>query len=152
MELERWLDEQRESILDEVTQRLARAALPHYTQAGQPTVRERLGALYDLTRACSGHGDLVTIAATISDLGTHRFLHGYPIQEVQGAINCLEETLWSRLVGDPDRRETLAGDLRSVATVLGVAKDHLAQTYVGLATHTHAPALDLDALASGAGS
>jgi hypothetical protein len=63
----------------------------------------------------------------------------------------LEETLWTWIV-----RELSPGQLGEalglVGTVLGAGKDELARTYVALASRSHAPSLNLEALFRGAWS
>jgi hypothetical protein len=152
MGLHDWLIDERDAILDDAERKLLEARLPHYPQAGTVPARRRLSDLLDLTTACSYHNDLVTISFAMAELGADRFLHGYPLGEVQTAMNSLEETIWQRLVTDPSRQATLADDLRAISTVLGVAKDRLAQTYVSLAARSHVPAVDVEALAAGTSS
>jgi hypothetical protein len=64
---------------------------------------------------------------------------------VQVAINAMEEAAWRALVAELPTEE-LADALALVATVLGAAKDALAQEYVRLAADASAPAIDVGAL------
>jgi hypothetical protein len=84
-------------------------------------------------------------------LARTRHSGGYDLSEVQVAINALEESVWRRVFADAPA-ELVGTALREVSTVLGAAKDALAREYVALASSTHAPALDVGALFTGASS
>jgi hypothetical protein len=57
----------------------------------------------------------------------------------------LEEAIWKHIERDVPP-EGLARALALVSSVLGSGKDHLARSYVSLATQTQVPALDMQAL------
>ena len=67
---------------------------------------------------------------------------------MQTAFNALEQTMWRRVVAavPPDKVANCVGLLSSV---LGAGKDAAARTYVRLAAHHHAPAMNVSALAEG---
>lgn len=142
------LERDGEQIVDEATLALDRSHLAHYQQAGHDTGHERLAELYRLTRQCIGDRNLAPIMEYMTHVADQRFHAGYTINEVQTAINVLEESIWKNVVRHTPPEE-LAEALGLVSTVLGAAKDSLARTYVSLASRSKAPSLDLSALFEG---
>jgi hypothetical protein len=67
---------------------------------------------------------------------------------VQAASNTLEEATWSRIFAELQPPQ-FAEVLGRVSTILGAAEEALARKYVSLATNTHSPSLDLQALFAG---
>ena len=105
-----------------------------------------LGDLLDLVE--SVRVEVISLDAYAREIARQRFGEGVGLQEVQTAINILEEAVWRRVVKEV-RPDGLAEALGLVSTVLGVCKDTLASSYVGLATRRHAGTLDLTALFRG---
>lgn len=143
-----FLRRSREEIVARAALSLGGSHVRHYEAAGQREVRRRLERLYDVLVAAAASRDLGGVIAFAEQLARERFDAGYDLSEVQAACNGLEEAAWSRAFLDlpPDQYGAALG---LISTVLGTAKDALARTYVSLATHTHAPALDLQALSAG---
>ena len=149
MQTTRFLEQQRGRILGDAA--AGAAGAPRYAAAGAVETTQRLERLFDeLVTAVDGH-DLAAIVAYARGLAHARYAAGYDLSEVQVAINALEESVWRRVFADapPD---LVGAALREVSTVLGAAKDALAREYVTLASSTHAPALDVSALFTGAAS
>jgi hypothetical protein len=127
------------------------ASAPRYAAAGAAETAQRLDTLFDeLVTAVDGR-DLSSIVGYARGLAHARYSGGYDLSEVQVAINALEESVWRRVFADAPS-ELVGTALREVSTVLGAAKDALAREYVLLASTTHAPALDVGALFTGASS
>jgi hypothetical protein len=137
-----------EQIVEEASAALSRSRLEHYQHAGQAVGRERLDELFRLTVESIRDRDLVPIMDYMTRVANDRYHAGYTIREVQIAINVLEESIWNHIVQNIPSGE-LAESLGLVSTVLGAAKDALAQAYVSLASQTKAPSLDLSALFEG---
>lgn len=152
MDLATWLTGSRTDILSDAHERLSRATPQHYRQDGGRSTLQRLSDLFDTTTACVHDRDLSRMTRVVDELAHERYAHGYAIAEVQTAINTLEEAVWVRLVEAHRPDSDVAADLAAISTVLGVAKDRLAQVYVALASRTHAPTVDLTALAAGTAS
>jgi hypothetical protein len=122
----------------------------HYASAGPVETRRRLDALYGHVAAAVERRDLGELLEWTRTLARERFAAGYDLSEVQAAFNALEEALWRRIfVCTP--ADELARTLGLVATAFGAAKDALGREWVELATHAHAPSLDLRALYAGSG-
>lgn len=121
----------------------------HYEAAGEDEIRRRFEKLYDELLGAVSSRDLGGIVEYGRRLAAERFESGYDLSEVQSAFNALEVAAWSTLCARL-RPDDLALSLGLVSTVLGAAKDALAQAYVSLASRTHVPSLDLSALFTGA--
>jgi hypothetical protein len=136
------------AILAETFDGMTRCRLTRYQAAGDEETRRRLSRLFALLLDAVTVRDLEPVLAYAREIARQRFGEGVGLQEVQTAINILEEAVWRRVVKEvpPDG---LAEALGLVSTVLGVCKDTLASSYVGLATRRHAGSLDLTALFRG---
>jgi hypothetical protein len=119
---------------------------PHYGAAGEVETTARLDVLFDTLVDAVERRDLTDVLRYARRLAAARFAAGYDLAEVQVAINALEEAVWRRIfaAATPDE---LGESLRLVSTVLGAAKDVLAQTYVSLASDR--PEVDVAALFAG---
>lgn len=136
------------AILSESFDGMTRCRLPHYEAAGAEEMRRRLGRLFDLLLTAVVERDLDPVLTYGRETALQRFTEGVDLQEVQSAINVLEEAVWRRIVGEIPP-EGLAEALGLVSTVLGVCKDTMASSYVALATKRHAASLDMSALFRG---
>jgi RsbT co-antagonist protein rsbRD N-terminal domain len=148
VETTEFLIHEREAIVEAAEAALARMHARHYESAGASEVRQRLGALYDHLLDALRSRDLGPIVAYAEQVARERFNAGYDLSEVQTAFNALEEATWSRVFAELQPTQ-FAEALGLVSTILGAAKDALARNYVSLATNTHAPSLDLQALFAG---
>jgi hypothetical protein len=148
MELVDLLERDAAHIVEEATAALDRSRLTHYEGAGHAVSRERLEQLYQFMVQSIRQRSLAPVTEYMAEVANDRFHAGYAIREVQIAINVLEEAIWNHIVAAMPAGE-LAQALGLVSTVLGAAKDALAQTYVSLASKKKAPSLDLSALFAG---
>jgi hypothetical protein len=142
------LEAQREAILVDAGQGLARCHLQHYANEGQGPARQKLERLLDLTIGCVRERDLGPMLRHTDTIARQRFDAGFDLRELQTAFNVLEEAIWRHVVGrvPPDE---LAEAIGLLTTVHGAAKDKLARTWVELATRRQAPALDVGTLFKG---
>jgi len=138
------LESARDEILAQAAETAGRA--PHYAAAGNAETIARLDVLFDRLVDAVERCDLTEVSSYARRLAAARFAAGYDLVEVQVAINALEEAVWRRIfaAASPDG---LGESLRLVSTVLGAAKDVLAQTYVSLASER--PKIDVAALFAG---
>lgn len=148
MDLGRFLESKRASILSQAVRNLHRRSLAHYESEGLMLAEQRLEQLYDLLTECSRTRDVRPILEHARHVARERFEHGYPLGEVQIAFNVLEECTWAIILDDviPDETPEAIGLL---STILGLGKDELAREYVELATRTRVPSLDCTALLTG---
>jgi hypothetical protein len=124
MTVTQFLEAEREGILAEAV--VAASAAPRY---GVAQLGVRLAALFDELVAAVDARDLTSIIEYARHLARARWSAGYDIAQVQVAINALEEAVWLRIFESAP--QPLVGEaLRLVSTVLGAAKDALAQEYV----------------------
>lgn len=139
------LESRADQLVDDAAGALSQARLHHYVAAGEAVTRERLRALLDAVVESLDHGTPLSIVQHAEGVGQERFLAGFGIDEIQVAFNTLEEAVWRFLVATVPPEE-LSEDLGRLGAVLGAGKDRLAQTYVRLASHRHAPHVDVEAL------
>lgn len=142
------LTNEREAILQAAQAALGRTHPSHYETAGPDEVHRRLGALLDHLIDGVARRDLTRTVEYAQQLAEERFAAGYDLTEVQTAFNALEEAAWISVL-EHFPPTGYAEALGLISTVLGAGKDALARRYVSLASHTHAPSLDLRALFSG---
>jgi hypothetical protein len=140
-----FLIREREAIVREAEDALARLHERHYESAGAAEVKQRLDMLFDQLVDAVSARDLSSVVAYARSVAQERFEAGYDLSEVQAAFNTLESATWSRILADVEA-DDLAEALGLVSTVFGAAKDALGRQYVSLATHARAPSLDLKAL------
>lgn len=136
------LEKRTDKILKEALESISRSHLEHYEKTDKKHLEERFRNLLQFTIRCLKEKKLMHINEYAEKLGQERFSSGYGLREVQIAINILEEVVWKEIVKEI-RPENLAQALGLVSTVLGSAKDTLAQTYVSLASKTRSASLDL---------
>lgn len=124
-----------ESTRDEIIAEAAATAgrTPHYSVAGEAETTARLDILFDTLVAAVEQRDLTEVLLYARRLAAARFAAGYDLAEVQVAINALEEAVWRRIFAAASPAE-VGESLRLASTVIGAAKDVLAQTYVSLAS------------------
>jgi hypothetical protein len=148
MNLHSILRESRREILAEALASVKRARLEHYEHAGPEVVHQRLDELLSLVIVAVADRNLAPMVAHADAVARERFEGGFDLAEVQTAFNVLEEVVWWRILKNlppADQAEALG----LAGTVLGAGKDALARKYVSLATQTHTPSLNLQALFSG---
>lgn len=145
MELHKFLSGKSGEILDTACQSLSRAKLKHYNCSEDSENRLRLQKLLELTVECISRKKLLPVMKYMEDTARNRYYGGFDFSEVHSAINVLEETIWNKINSSMPPEE-LGEALGLVSTVLGAAKESLAQTYISLASKTKAPSLDLNAI------
>ena len=143
------LDRDSRELIDRSVEAVSRAHLSHYEAQGEGELRRRVTALYELLRTCLARNDAMPMIEHARRIAEERFAAGFGLEEVQTALNVIEETVWTRVIASMPPGE-FARAIGLVSTVLGMGKDALARAYVSLATHAHAPSLDLRGLFRGA--
>ena len=134
-----------DQLVDEVADGLHQARLHHYTASSIEVTRERVSNLLDAVLDSLRHASPVRIVQHADAVARDRFHAGFGIDEIQVAVNTVEQALWRLLVRETPAAN-LADDLGRVGAVLGAAKDQMARTYVQLACREHHPCVDVDAL------
>lgn len=143
-----FLVRERGTIVPEAEDALTRLHEPHYEAVAASEVKERLDLLFDQLVDAVMKRNLSSVIVYARTVARERFDAGYDLSEVQAAFNALEAATWTRIIAHLESDE-LAEALGLVSTVFGAAKDALGRQYVSLATHSHAPSLDLRALFEG---
>ena len=145
MQLSTRLRDHADAIVTEAAQAIGQARLHHYDQIGPEATQERLRRLLDAVIASLEDATPMNMVGHAERVAQDRFHAGVGIGEIQVAFNALEESLW-RLLLQESPSDRLADDLGRVGSVLGAGKDHLARTYVQLASRGHHPCVDVEAL------
>jgi hypothetical protein len=133
-------------ILANALDSMKRAHLAHYEKSGEAGTR--LGVLLELVVAATRERRLAPVLEHAERIARERHAAGYPIGEVQTAINVLEEAVWRSVLAEVPAAEQ-ADVLGLVATVLGATKDRLASTYVTLVSKKTTSTLHVEDLFKG---
>ncbi len=136
---------QADRLVDEASDGLHQARLPHYSVSGADVTRERVRGLLDAVLDSLQHASPMRILQHADAIARERFHAGFGIDEIQVAFNTLEASLWRYLVRETPAAD-LAENLEQLGAVLGAAKDQMARTYVQLASREHHPCVDVEAL------
>ncbi len=129
MDVAGFLEARRDTILSNAERVLAGRALEHYRAAGTDVTAERLRVLFDLVVLCCADHRIEPALDYAHGLAVARHAEDHRLEEVQAAINTLEESVWQAFVRDAAPDE-LGYGLGLVSTVLGTVKDRLACAYV----------------------
>jgi hypothetical protein len=119
---------QKEALVDALFKQLRRSSAPHYKRIKSEVLRDRCQKLVDhFLRSLKG----VTASFTgyIEQMTEERLTEGYFLQEMQLALNILEARLW-QLAVDQSNIAALVPNLSLITTIIGGAKDRLAQIYL----------------------
>lgn len=133
MDLVALLRERADDLVRDAVGELHEARLEHYEVDGVEVACDRLSDLLGLTVSCLEARRADPIVDWADRVGRERFAAGYELREVQTSINILEEALWRRVFSSVGPDE-LGRALGLISSVLGMARDTLAQTYVDLAS------------------
>lgn len=143
------LKQRAKALVAEATESVMRAHLSHYEATGREGTERRIRRLFDLLVDCIDRQTAVPMVEHAQAIAVERWESGFDLQEVQTAINVIEEAVWKRVLAELEPKD-YAQALGRVSTVLGLGKDALARKYVSLATRTRVTSLDLKSLFEGA--
>lgn len=149
MDLETFLLNDRDDIVEEAERTLVHAASRRYGAVAPEELQRRLTVLYDCLFEAVGERDAQPVLRYASQLADERFDAGYSLLDVQTAFNALEEATWRHAVARLELPD-LAEALGLVTTILGQGKDALACRYVARSAEHHLPTVDLRSLMTGA--
>ena len=137
-----------DEVVEQSVEAVLGSKLTRYVSSGRDVLRGRLAALLEVLAAGIEARDAAPMVAKVSEIAGERYADGFELQEVQCAINVLEASVWQLLARELPV-ERFAEAIRAVSTILGLAKDALARSYVALASGRHAPVVDTAALFRG---
>jgi len=135
-------------LIDRATETVLKVRLKHYAAEGREALRGHIEDLFGCLLACIDARNPTAMIEHARAIAAARFATGFGLHEVQTAINVIEEAVWLRLEAELPP-EQFAEAIRIVSSILGMGKDAFATSYVHLAAHAHAPAVDLAALFRG---
>jgi len=135
-------------IVDEAYGELHPSVHPHYHAMGEGPTRAYLAELCALVVDGVAAREAVHMVQHAEGIAEERFLAGFDLSEVQAAFNALEQAMWRQIAAVEEPGELLAS-VGVLSSILGAGKDALARVWVNLASHRHAPHVDVDALYGG---
>lgn len=115
-------------ILLDSTDNLVRANLPHYKLLNAEKIRLRLLKLFQALVRCVEANSCEEMLKFMEKVSDERFASGFELNEVQTAINILEESLWRQINKFVDSDKQVSA-MKQVACILTKAKDELADEY-----------------------
>lgn len=125
------LEKSRDIVVSESIEAMGRARLKHYAMGGPENTKQKMETLYDLVYQSVKAKNLIPIVSYIEKIAGQRFESGFELQEVQTAINVLEECIWTRILEEIPKEEQPKA-LTLVSSIIGSGKDSLARTWVNL--------------------
>lgn len=131
MTLTELMEKSREMVVNESIEEMNRARLKHYAMGGPEITKQKMETLYDLVYQSVKAKNLIPIVTYIEKIAGQRFESGFELQEVQTAINVLEESIWRRILEEIPKDEQPKA-LTLVSSIIGSGKDTLARTWVTL--------------------
>ena len=129
MNLIELLGKSQDIIVSESITAMDRARLKHYTLGGPETTKNKMDLLYGVVYQSIKEKNLIPIVSYIDKMAEKRFESGFELQEVQTAINVMEESIW-KLILEQLPKEEQPKALGLVSSIIGSGKDTLARTYV----------------------
>jgi len=142
------LEKCKDDIINDAANRLTYSHLSHYKAFGIEENKKNLETLYKNIVQCNMKTDVTEIVKYAQDLAQKRFSSGFELFEVQAAFNVLEEIIW-QLIIEKLSPSDYAEALRLITTILGVAKESFANTYVTCASKIQIPKIDSSTLFAG---
>ena len=131
MNLIELLETRAAEIIGGATEAMQRTSMKHYDAETPEQIRKKLTMLYHLTERGVNEKNAFPMVSYIEKMAEERFAAGFDLQEVQTAINVLEEYMWRQITEDlPSGAQ--ADALRIIGSILGGAKDALARKYVNM--------------------
>ena len=137
-----------DEIVDEAYAELHPTIHPHYHALGEVLTRKYLTALFDQVANGVANREAVHLVHHAEEIAEERFLAGFDLAEVQASFNAIEQAIWRRITQLENTNELLVS-VGLLSSILGAGKDALARVYVQMASHRHAPHLDVAALYGG---
>ncbi len=127
-ELFDYVGEAKREIAVHLATQIKGAAQPHYQAVDSTLLENRAAQLVEAFHA-SMHGDPAPFVAFVRKLSEARHQEGYYLAEMQTLLSVLEERLWNLVLEEACFR-TAVVHLSIVSSVIGKAKDELAQVYL----------------------
>jgi hypothetical protein len=137
-----------DEIVDEAYAELHPSIHPNYHALGEALTRKYLTELFDQVLNGVVNREAVHLVHHAEEIAEDRFHAGFDLAEVQAAFNALEQAMWRRVVQLENSSELLVS-VALLSSILGAGKDALARVYVHLASHRHAPHVNVEALYGG---
>ena len=128
-------------IVADALDALRRTHVQHYEAAGWDFSEARLRHLYTLALNSIRSKTVETLRDELKQMTREQFSQGFHLSELQTAFNVLEEAIWERILMDLPTSD-YAEALGLISTVLGIAKDTVACSYVSLTSRGKQACID----------
>ncbi|HJY65071.1 MAG TPA: hypothetical protein VJ455_13015 [Ignavibacteria bacterium] len=115
-------------ILLDSTNSLLRAGLPHYKDIDPDKLKLRFQRLFDSLVNCIESNKFDALHKFMETVSHERYEAGYELNEVQIAINTLEESMWRKTCEFVDSDKQING-MKEVSYLLCKAKQKLLSEY-----------------------
>lgn len=142
------LESKSQDLVDEAVDLLGHRLHPPYRAVDPEVLRRRLGQTMDTLITALRERTPLPVLDYARRVARSCFNAGFHLEDIQTHFNALEETIWRYLVNH-EATEHLHEDLARVASIIGAIKDELGRTYVNLAAHHRAPAINTRSLYAG---
>lgn len=137
-----------QDLVDEAVDLLGHRLHPPYRAVDPEVLRRRLGQTMDTLITALKERTPLPVLVYARRVARSCFNAGFQLEEIQTHFNALEETIWRFLVAN-ESTDHLHEDLARVASIIGAIKDELGRSYVDLAAHHRAPAINTRSLYAG---
>ena len=142
------LEARSHELVDEALGLLDHRLNPPYKQVDRDVLRRRLHQTMSTVTTALTERTPLPVIDYAREVARRCFNAGFLLEEVQTHFNALEETVWKFMVKEVDAAH-LPENLAMVASVIGTIKDELGRSYVELAAHHRAPAINTHKLFDG---
>ncbi len=142
------LEAHSQELVDEAVDLLGHRLHPPYRHVDPEVLRRRLSQTMDTLITALKERTPLPVLDYARRVARSCFHAGFHLEDIQMHFNALEEVLWRFLV-QTESTDHLHEDLARVASIIGAIKDELGRTYVNLAAHHKAPAINTRSLYGG---
>lgn len=122
------LSKREKELSDEVFSRLRSSRGSHYQKMDEGLLRKRAENLVD-SFLHSVKGKTPVFVDYVGEIAQERIAEGFDLQEIQAALQFLEEKTWQLVEEDIPQADQVSC-LGRVTRIIGTAKDQLAQVYL----------------------
>ncbi|MFH1809722.1 MAG: hypothetical protein ABIJ09_13325 [Pseudomonadota bacterium] len=126
--MEQRISASREELVETILRALQSSSARHYRGTELPVLAERVERLVD-TFIESLHKDPARFVTYVRALAGERLAEGFPLREVQLALNLLGEAAWKVGAAGTELKQVVS-DLGATTGIIGCAKDQLALIYL----------------------
>jgi hypothetical protein len=125
------LEKSGDAVVGESLEAMKGARLKHYALGGPEITKQKMDTLYNIIYQSIKEKNLIPIVSYFEKMAEKRFESGFELQEVQTAVNVLEESMWKHILEELSQEDQPKA-LGLISSIIGSGKDTLARTYVAM--------------------